>query len=65
MYILQKIATIAGNSSKKNNTNKEKQRRDLSFKTKKSMYVVKRDGRKEPVMFDKITDRIKTMLWFE
>ena len=29
------------------------------------MYVVKRDGRKEPVMFDKITDRIKTMLWFE
>lgn len=25
------------------------------------MYVVKRDGRKEPVMFDKITDRIKKM----
>lgn len=30
------------------------------------MYVVKRDGHKEPVMFDKITDRIKkTMLWFK
>jgi ribonucleoside-diphosphate reductase alpha chain len=25
------------------------------------MYVIKRDGRKEPVMFDKITDRIKKM----
>ena len=25
------------------------------------MYVVKRDGRQEPVMFDKITDRIKKM----
>jgi hypothetical protein len=30
MYILQKIATIAGNSSK-NNTNKEKQGRDFCF----------------------------------
>ena len=25
------------------------------------MYVVKRDGRKEPVMFDKITERVKKM----
>lgn len=27
------------------------------------MYVVKRDGRKEPVMFDKITDRIKMLCY--
>ncbi len=27
------------------------------------MYVVKRDGHKEPVMFDKITDRIKKMCY--
>jgi ribonucleoside-diphosphate reductase alpha chain len=29
------------------------------------MYVIKRDGHKEPVMFDKITDRIKNyaMVW--
>jgi ribonucleoside-diphosphate reductase alpha chain len=27
------------------------------------MYVVKRDGRKEPVMFDKITDRIKKLCY--
>ncbi|MCO6174512.1 ribonucleoside-diphosphate reductase subunit alpha [Flavobacterium sp. NRK F10] len=27
------------------------------------MYVVKRDGRKEPVMFDKITDRIRMMCY--
>jgi|TARA_R110000850_G_scaffold277058_1_gene421899 ribonucleoside-diphosphate reductase alpha chain len=29
----------------------------------KSMYVVKRDGRKEPVMFDKITSRVKKMCY--
>jgi hypothetical protein len=27
------------------------------------MYVVKRDGKKEPVMFDKITDRIKKLCY--
>jgi len=27
------------------------------------MYVVKRDGHKEPVMFDKITDRIKKLCY--
>ena len=27
------------------------------------MYVIKRDGRKEPVMFDKITDRIKELCY--
>lgn len=27
------------------------------------MYVIKRDGRKEPVMFDKITTRIKTLCY--
>ncbi|MCC9072829.1 ribonucleoside-diphosphate reductase subunit alpha [Flavobacterium sp. F-65] len=27
------------------------------------MYVIKRDGRKEPVMFDKITDRIKKLCY--
>lgn len=32
-------------------------------KTKKLMYVVKRDGHKEPVMFDKITDRIKKLCY--
>ncbi|GIR99408.1 MAG: hypothetical protein CM15mP102_02290 [Flavobacteriales bacterium] len=25
-----------------------------------SMYVIKRDGKKEPIMFDKITARIKS-----
>ncbi len=29
----------------------------------KSMYVVKRSGQKEPVMFDKITDRIKKLCY--
>jgi hypothetical protein len=43
-------------------TNNKKQRRDC-FKTNKSMYVVKETDKK-PVI-DKITDRIKTMLWFE
>ena len=27
------------------------------------MFVVKRDGRKEPVHFDKITSRIKKLAW--
>ncbi|MEO8534117.1 MAG: ribonucleoside-diphosphate reductase subunit alpha [Flavobacterium sp.] len=27
------------------------------------MYVIKRDGRKEPVMFDKITDRVKKLCY--
>lgn len=27
------------------------------------MYVVKRDGHREPVMFDKITDRIKKLCY--
>ena len=27
------------------------------------MYVAKRDGRKEPVMFDKITARVKKMCY--
>ena len=27
------------------------------------MYVLKRDGRKEPVSFDKITSRIKRLSW--
>ena len=27
------------------------------------MYVIKRDGHKEPVMFDKITDRIKKLCY--
>ena len=27
------------------------------------MYVVKRDGKKEPVMFDKITARVKKMCY--
>ena len=41
-----------------------KQGRDCLFsKTKKLMYVVKRDGHKEPVMFDKITDRIKKLCY--
>lgn len=31
--------------------------------TDKLMYVVKRDGHKEPVMFDKITDRIKKLCY--
>jgi hypothetical protein len=52
------LQQIAGNSSKKNNTNKEKQRGFLFYK--KSMYVVKRDT-KEPV--DKITDRIKKLCY--
>jgi ribonucleoside-diphosphate reductase alpha chain len=34
----------------------------ISQKTK-LMYVVKRDGHKEPVMFDKITDRIKKLCY--
>ena len=32
-------------------------------KTRNRMYVVKRDGHKEPVMFDKITDRIKKLCY--
>ena len=28
-----------------------------------SMYVIKRDGRKEPIMFDKITARIKKLCY--
>jgi len=32
-------------------------------KTSKSMYVAKRDGKKEPVMFDKITSRVKKMCY--
>ena len=32
-------------------------------KKTKIMYVVKRDGHKEPVMFDKITDRIKKLCY--
>jgi ribonucleoside-diphosphate reductase alpha chain len=35
----------------------------LVFKILKLMYVVKRDGHKEPVMFDKITDRIKKLCY--
>ena len=27
------------------------------------MYVVKRDGKKEPVMFDKITARVRKMCY--
>ena len=27
------------------------------------MYVLKRDGRKEPVHFDKITSRIRKLAW--
>lgn len=27
------------------------------------MHVVKRDGRREPVMFDKITARIRRLCW--
>ena len=27
------------------------------------MYVIKRDGHKEPIMFDKITARIKTLCY--
>lgn len=27
------------------------------------MYVIKRDGRKEPVHFDKITSRIRKLAW--
>jgi ribonucleoside-diphosphate reductase alpha chain len=33
------------------------------IKKSKLMYVVKRDGHKEPVMFDKITDRIKKLCY--
>lgn len=33
------------------------------IKKTKLMYVVKRDGHKEPVMFDKITDRIKKLCY--
>ncbi len=35
----------------------------ISQKKRKIMYVVKRDGHKEPVMFDKITDRIKKLCY--
>jgi ribonucleoside-diphosphate reductase alpha chain len=35
----------------------------LFSKFLKFMYVVKRDGHKEPVMFDKITDRIKKLCY--
>ncbi len=28
-----------------------------------SMYVIKRDGKKEPIMFDKITARIKKLCY--
>jgi ribonucleoside-diphosphate reductase alpha chain len=39
-------------------------RKGICFFTKtKFMYVVKRDGHKEPVMFDKITDRIKKLCY--
>lgn len=31
--------------------------------TTPSMHVVKRDGRREPVMFDKITARIRRLCW--
>ncbi len=42
----------------------KKQKRDFQFlKNLKLMYVVKRDGHKEPVMFDKITDRIKKLCY--
>ena len=38
--------------------------RDFHFsQTCKCMYVVKRNGQKEPVMFDKITDRIKKLCY--
>ena len=41
-----------------------KQKRDFLFSQNTSlMYVVKRDGHKEPVMFDKITDRIKKLCY--
>jgi hypothetical protein len=43
MYIQKRLQRIAGNSSKKNNTNKEKTGR-IVLKPK-SMYVVKRDGK--------------------
>jgi len=33
------------------------------IKNNSSMYVVKRDGKKEPVMFDKITARVKKMCY--
>jgi ribonucleoside-diphosphate reductase alpha chain len=33
------------------------------LKTIELMYVIKRDGHKEPVMFDKITDRIKKLCY--
>ena len=45
------------------NTNRKQGRDCLFSKTKKLMYVVKRDGHKEPVMFDKITDRIKKLCY--
>lgn len=28
-----------------------------------SMHVIKRDGRREPVMFDKITARVRRLCW--
>lgn len=34
-----------------------------NIKNSKLMYVVKRDGHKEPVMFDKITERIKKLCY--
>jgi ribonucleoside-diphosphate reductase alpha chain len=33
------------------------------FTKQNNMYVIKRDGHKEPVMFDKITDRIKKLCY--
>ena len=55
----------AGLASQKKLTNTQKNRKGIFcfLKTIELMYVIKRDGHKEPVMFDKITDRIKKLCY--
>jgi ribonucleoside-diphosphate reductase alpha chain len=59
------IATESGISFPNKQTQIRKNREGIFcfLKQTKTMYVVKRDGHKEPVMFDKITDRIKKLCY--
>jgi len=60
----KKIATDSWKQLQKNITNNQKAVKGFTvLKNQKPMYVVKRDGHKEPVMFDKITERIKKLCY--
>lgn len=54
---------MSESSKVKSKTNSKIRKGFFIFKKPKTMYVIKRDGHKEPVMFDKITDRIKKLCY--